>query len=91
MYDNCVNVVSKMYLLIVVCCCNRKVVERNDRTIAHALTSLAQVMQAQQNPQVEGVESCGLDKFIRNKPPTFKGRYDPEGAHVWLQEIEKIF
>ena len=28
---------------------------------------------------------------MRNKPPTFKGRHDPEGAHVWLQEIEKIF
>lgn len=23
--------------------------------------------------------------------PTFKGRYDPEGAHAWLEEIEKIF
>lgn len=22
---------------------------------------------------------------------TFKGRYDPEGAHAWLKEIEKIF
>lgn len=32
-----------------------------------------------------------LDSFMRNNPLTFKGRYDPEGAQVWLQGIERIF
>lgn len=52
--------------------------------ITDALEASAQVLQAQQNPHVEGVESRGLDKFLRNMLVTFKGRYDPEGAHVWL-------
>ncbi|XP_050918381.1 uncharacterized protein LOC127135791 [Lathyrus oleraceus] len=64
---------------------------RNDRTIADALTALAQVLQARKNPLVEDAESHGLDRFQINKTPTFKERYDPEGAQVWLQEIEKIF
>lgn len=36
-------------------------------------------------------EFGGLRKFERNNPLTFKGRYDPKGAQVWLEEIEKIF
>lgn len=36
---------------------------RNDRAIVDALTTLAQVLQAQQNPQDEDAESRGLDKF----------------------------
>lgn len=32
-----------------------------------------------------------MGKFQRNNPPTFKGRYDPEGAHAWLRDIEKVF
>ncbi|XP_050878573.1 uncharacterized protein LOC127082382 [Lathyrus oleraceus] len=27
----------------------------------------------------------------KNNPPTFKGRYNPEGAQTWIQKIEKIF
>ena len=50
---------------------------RNDHAIIDALEALTQVLQAQQNPQVEGAESHGLDMFIRKNPPTFKGRYDP--------------
>ncbi|XP_050918794.1 uncharacterized protein LOC127136255 [Lathyrus oleraceus] len=64
---------------------------RNGRVIADAMAALAQVLQAQQNPLVEDVKSRHMDMFHKNKPPTFKGRYDPEGAQVWLQEIEKIF
>ncbi|XP_050874961.1 uncharacterized protein LOC127078558 [Lathyrus oleraceus] len=30
-------------------------------------------------------------KFQRNNPPTFKGRYDPDGARTWIREIERIF
>ncbi|KAI5437412.1 hypothetical protein KIW84_023503 [Lathyrus oleraceus] len=65
-------------------------VGRNDYAIAGAFIALAQLLQAQQNPQVEGVKPRGLDRFLRNKPPTFKGRYDLEVAQVWLQEIDKI-
>lgn len=32
-----------------------------------------------------------MGKFQRNNPPTFKGSNDPEGAHAWLRETEKIF
>lgn len=49
----------------------------NDCAIIGALTSLAQVLQAQQNPHFEDVGSRGLDRFVRNKSPTFKGRHDP--------------
>ncbi|XP_050896160.1 uncharacterized protein LOC127102881 [Lathyrus oleraceus] len=37
-------------------------VGRNDHAIVDTLTALAQVLQAQQNPHVEGAESCGLDR-----------------------------
>ena len=32
-----------------------------------------------------------LETFLRNHPPTFKGRYDPDGAQTWLKEIERVF
>ncbi|XP_050897695.1 uncharacterized protein LOC127104557 [Lathyrus oleraceus] len=62
---------------------------RNDHAIDDALESVAQALHGQQNQA--GDKFRGLGKFQRNNPPTFKGRYDPEGAQVWLKEIEKIF
>ncbi|MCI55751.1 cellular nucleic acid-binding protein, partial [Trifolium medium] len=32
-----------------------------------------------------------MDRFLRNRPPTFKGKFDPDGAQEWLDEIERIF
>jgi len=32
-----------------------------------------------------------LETFLRNHPPTFKGRYDLDGAQKWLKEVERIF
>src|SRR4030067_2802771 len=32
-----------------------------------------------------------LDMFLKNHPPTFKERYDPDGAQTWLKEGERIF
>ena len=32
-----------------------------------------------------------LETFLRNHPPTFKGRYDLDGAQTWLKEIERVF
>jgi hypothetical protein len=67
---------------------------RNNKVIANALTAVAQALnnalQGQHN-QHGGADEQRLDKFMRNNPPTFKGRYDPEGAQVWLQGIERIF
>lgn len=33
---------------------------------------------------------CGLGKFQKNNPLMFKGRYDYDGTHAWIQEIQKI-
>ena len=63
--------------------------EGNDRAIAEALAAMAQAMQAQQNPPVDEFRS--LSRFQKNNPPTFKGRYDSDGAQTWQKEIEKIF
>lgn len=58
---------------------------RNDRTIVDALESVAQALHWKQN-QVDD-EFCDVGKFQKNNPSTFKDRYDPEGAHAWLKEI----
>ncbi|XP_050877189.1 uncharacterized protein LOC127080948 [Lathyrus oleraceus] len=71
---------------------------RNDQEIANALEATTHLM-AQANValqenrnQNDGVDEFhGLGKFLRNNPPTFKGRYDPKGTRAWHQEIEKIF
>lgn len=65
---------------------------RNDDAIVEALESLAQVIV--QNPlnnqnAREDDEFCALRKLQRNNLPTFKGRYDTEGVHVWIREIKK--
>ncbi|XP_050890108.1 uncharacterized protein LOC127095468 [Lathyrus oleraceus] len=52
---------------------------------------MGQTNQVLQNQHGTLDELCGLGKFHRNNLLTFKGRYDPEGAQSWLQEIEKIF
>jgi len=59
---------------------------RNDDVIAAALTAVAQALAQNQGNGGHGQEDQGeaeerrLDLFMRNKPPTFKGRFDPEGA-----------
>jgi len=70
---------------------------RNDDAMAATLTAVAQVV-----PQAQGngghgqkdqgeVEERSLDRFMRNKPPTFKGRFDLEGALTWKESMERIF
>ena len=52
---------------------------RNDVVIAAALEVVAQAVQHQPNAgRNDG--SCVLETFQRNHPPTFKGRYDPDGV-----------
>jgi hypothetical protein len=69
----------------------------DDAVIAQALGSMAQVL-AQANEQTAvghrdpgEAEEWRLDRFLRNSPPTFKGRYDPDGAQTWVQAMERIF
>ena len=44
-----------------------------------------------QNQVNEPAEYKGLTTFRQNNPPKFYGNFDPEGAKLWLAEIEKIF
>ncbi|KEH15685.1 hypothetical protein MTR_0656s0010 [Medicago truncatula] len=65
-------------------------VGRNDAAIAAALETVAQAIGYQPNAGVTA-ETRMLETFMRNHPPVFKGRYDPDGAQTWLKEIERIF
>ena len=70
---------------------------RNDDAIAVALTAVAQTLAQNQGNGSHGQEDQGeaeerrLDRFMRNKPPTFKGRFNPEGALTWMEGMERIF
>ena len=61
---------------------------RNDAAIAAALEVVAQAVGQQPNANAE---ARMLETFLRNHHPTFKGRYDPDGAQTWLKEIERVF
>jgi len=59
---------------------------RNDVVIAAALQAVAQAVGKQPNVGTganDGVRM--LETFLRNHPPTFKGRYDPDGTQTWLK------
>jgi len=60
---------------------------RNDAAIAAALEAVGQQPNANAGANVE---VRMLETFLRNHPPTFKGRYDPDGAQTWLKEIERV-
>jgi len=64
---------------------------RNDAAIAAALEAVAQAVGQQPNGAARDNGVRMLETFLRNHPPTFKGRYDPDGADNWLKEIERIF
>lgn len=54
---------------------------RNYRAIADVMQAMAHALQHQvQNNAGGDGEFRYLEKFQRNNPPTFKGRYDPDGA-----------
>ena len=59
---------------------------RNDVALSAALQAMARAMQNQPN-----AGSRSLATFQRENPPTFKGKYDPDGALDFLKEIERIF
>ena len=63
---------------------------RNDAAIAAALQAMAQAVGQQPNAGGnDGVRM--LETFLRNHPPTFKGRYNRVGAQTWLKKVERIF
>src|ERR1051325_10921543 len=63
---------------------------RNDEALAAAMQAIAQAFQHPPNAD-ENAGSRSLATFQRESPPTFQGKYDPEGALTWLKEIERIF
>lgn len=56
-----------------------------------ALEAVAQAVQQQPKVETDNDGTRMLETFLRNHPPTFKGRYDLDGAHKWLKEVERIF
>src|ERR1044072_3856740 len=65
-------------------------VGRKDDAIAAVMQAMAQAFQNPPNAD-EGAGTRSLATFQRENPPTFYGKYDPEGALTWLKEIERIF
>jgi len=65
--------------------------------IAAAFNVVAQFLAQAQGNGGHGQEDQGeeeerrFDRFTRNKPSTFKGRFDPEGALTWKESMERIF
>ena len=57
---------------------------RNDAALAATMLVMAQAVRSTPN-------AGGNEEFRKNKPPIFKGRYNPDGAQIWLKEIERIF
>ncbi|MCI34938.1 hypothetical protein A2U01_0056159, partial [Trifolium medium] len=50
---------------------------------------MANIMARDNHPRRE--EEARLERFMKHKPPTFTGGYNPEGAVNWLEEVEIIF
>ena len=63
---------------------------RNDAALVVAIQEMAQAFQNPPNVD-ENTGSRSLATFQRENPPTFEGKYDPEGAQDWLRKIERIF
>ena len=63
---------------------------RNNAALAAALEAMANAVGNQNNAGGNDGTRM-LETFLRNHPPTFKGRYDPDGAQTWLKEVERIF
>jgi hypothetical protein len=65
---------------------------RNDAAISAALEVVAQAVGQQPNDGAgANAEIRIFETFLRNHQPTFKGRYDTDGAQTWLKEVERIF
>jgi len=73
-------------------CSEPRMARRKYVAIAASLQAVAQAVGQQPNVGAGGNDKVRmLETFLRNHPPTFKGRYDPDGAQTWLKEVERIF
>ena len=62
-------------------CNEQRMAGRNDAATVVALQAMAQAVGQQPNAGGnDGVRM--LETFLRNHPPIFKGRYDPDGAQT---------
>ncbi|MCI36185.1 cellular nucleic acid-binding protein, partial [Trifolium medium] len=57
--------------------------------IAEALAMLANIVARDNDPGWDIVKR--LERFMSHKPTIFTGRYNPEGAIKWIEEVEIIF
>jgi hypothetical protein len=62
---------------------------RPNAQIAETLATLTNIVARDHQPGRE--DEVRLERFMRQKPPTFTGGYNPDGAHAWLEEVENIF
>ncbi|MCI79891.1 hypothetical protein A2U01_0101162, partial [Trifolium medium] len=51
--------------------------------ITEALATLAGIMARDHQPDRE--DEARLKRFMKHKPPTFTGGYNPEGTVKWLE------
>ena len=60
--------------------------------MAHFLGRLTDVLEnMNQRLHAEPTEYQGLEAFLKNNPSKFKGGFNPDGAQLWLEELENIF
>ncbi|MCI94743.1 putative Ty3/Gypsy polyprotein/retrotransposon, partial [Trifolium medium] len=62
---------------------------RRNAQIAEALATLAGIVA--RDHQLGREDEARMERFMKHKPPTFTGRYNPDGAVKWLDEVEIIF
>ncbi|MCI82021.1 cellular nucleic acid-binding protein, partial [Trifolium medium] len=62
---------------------------RTNAQIVEALATLTNIVARDNQPGREG--EMRLERFMKQKPPTFTGGYNPDEAYKWLEELEIIF
>ncbi|MCI58935.1 hypothetical protein A2U01_0080190, partial [Trifolium medium] len=62
---------------------------RTNAQIAEALATLTNIVARDNQPGREG--EMRLERFMKQKPPTFTGGYNPDGAYKWLEEHAEMF
>ncbi|MCI97171.1 hypothetical protein A2U01_0118472, partial [Trifolium medium] len=55
---------------------------RTNAQIAEAIATMANIMVRDNQPGRE--DEMRLERFMKHKPPTFTGGYNPEGAVNWI-------
>ena len=76
--------VELLFNLVVISGNDQNMAGRKDNAMAAAMEAMARAVQGAPNVSVN-------EEFRKNQPPVFKGRFDPDGAQLWLKEIERIF